>query len=134
MKYYVFLFLTSLVLSMSVHAAQPKIEIIERFDDLRMVAFISIKDIDDSPEWNANLTPPPLTVGEAVQAVKEFIEKTGTFSEIREIEIRPVPGHETKWHYLIKVANDSKRSKFDIYLVLMNGAVISAMIEPQGYK
>jgi hypothetical protein len=134
MKYCICLFLTSLFISTNVLAAQPKIEIIERFDDLRMVAFISIKDIDDSPEWKANLTPPPLTVGEAIQAVNEFSKKTGTLSDIKEIEIRPVPGHESKWHYLIKVANDSKRSKFDIYLVLMNGTVISAMIEPQGYK
>ena len=121
MKYYIYLFVSSLVFSTNVYALQPNIEIVEQFDDLRMVAFISEKDIDDSPVWNTNLTPPPLTVGEAIQAVKKFNKTTDAFSDIKEIEIRPVPEHETKWHYLIKVANDAKRSKFDIYMVLMNG-------------
>jgi len=45
-----------------------------------------------------------------------------------------VPRHGKQWHYLIKVANESLRSKYSVYVVLMNGVVIPAMIEPEGYK
>lgn len=134
MKYYSSVFFAIFFFSTNVHAFQPKVEIFEQFDNLKMVAFISMKDIGNSPEWNPNLSHPPLTVGEAIQAVKDFNKKSDTFGSIKEIEIRPVPKHEKKWHYLIKVTNDSMKSKYDIYVVLMNGLVIPGIIEPQGYK
>jgi hypothetical protein len=112
------------------HAVQPKIEIFEQFDDLRMVAFLSMKDIDNSPEWNPGLTPPPLTVGEAIQAVKSSFK----IGDIKEIELRLVPKYEKKWHYLIKTTNEAMKSKFSTYVVLMNGVIVPAIIEPQGYK
>lgn len=130
MKYYSYLFFTILFMSTNSHAIQPKIEIFEQFDNLRMVAFISVKDIDSSPEWNPELTLPPLTVGEAIQAVKNSFK----IGAIKEIEIRPIPKHKKKWHYLIKVANDEMKSKLSTYVVLMNGIVVPAIIEPQGYK
>lgn len=131
MKYYRCLLIAILVLSTNVHAFQPNIEIFEQFDNIRMVAFISIEDINNNPDWNPDLGAPPLTVGEAIQAVKDFIKST---KPIKEIEIRSVPKHEKKWHYLIKIANDAMKTKYDIYVVLMSGKVIPAIIEPQGYK
>jgi hypothetical protein len=53
---------------------------------------------------------------------------------IREIEIRPLPGYPTRWHYLVKVANDALISKYSLYVVLMDGKIIPASIEPEGYK
>jgi hypothetical protein len=35
-----------------------------------------------------------------------------------------------KWHYLIKTANSAMRFKYNIYVVLMNGKVVPAIIEP----
>jgi len=134
MKYYRCLLIATLVLSANVHALQPKIEIIEQFDNLRMVAFIGMEDINNNPEWNPDSGAPPLTVGEAIQSVKDFIKTSDTSIDIKEIEIRPVPKREKQWHYLIKIANDAMKSKYDIYVVLMNGKVIPAIIEPQGYK
>jgi len=131
MKYYLCIFITSLVLSTNVYAYQPKIEIIEQFDNLKMVAFISKKDINNNPEWNPDLGAPPLTISGAIQALKNFIKISGP---IKEIEIRQVPKHDKQWHYLIKVSNDSMKSKYSIYVVLMNGVVIPAIIEPQSYK
>jgi len=131
MKYYRCLLITFLVISTNVYAYQPKVEIIEQFDNLKMVAFISMEDIKNNPEWNPNLGTPPLTVSEAIQAVKNFIK---ILAPIKEIEIRQVPKHEKQWHYLIKVANDSMKSKYSIFVVLMNGTVIPAMIEPQSFK
>ena len=134
MKYYRFLFVAILVLSTNAYAFQPKIEIIEQFDNLRMVAFISVKDINNDPEWNPDLDSPPLSVGDAIKAVKEFSKPSKTDGKIKEIEIRQVPNHEARWHYLIKTTNDAMKTKMSIYVVLMNGKVIPAIIEPQGYK
>jgi len=57
-----------------------------------------------------------------------------TSLDIKEIEIRPIPKYEKHWHYLVKVTDDAMKFKFSIYVVLMNGQVVPAIIEPQGYK
>ena len=134
MKYYRNLFLTLFVFSSNVYAYQPKIEIFEQFDNLRMVAFIEEKDINNSPEWTPGLSPIPLTVSGAIQAVAKLTKASNAPDAIKEIEIRPVPNFEKHWHYLIKVDNEAMNSKYNIYVVLMNGKVIPAIIEPQGYK
>jgi len=118
-------------LSFKTFAYEPKIEIIEQFDELRMIAFISKEDINANPAWSPDLGRPPLTVVGAINAVKKFNKEP---TVIKEIEIRPVPKHEKQWHYLMKIANDKMKSKYDIYVVLMSGKVIPAIIEPQGYK
>lgn len=123
-----------LAFSTNVYASQPKIEIFEQFDALRMVAFISKKDINSSPQWGPVSGALPLTVAEAMQAVKDFTKNPDIYSSIKEIELRPVPKHEMHWHYLIKVANDEMKTQYNIYVVLMNGKVIPALIEPAGYK
>jgi hypothetical protein len=38
--------------------------------------------------------------------------------------------YKNKWHYLIKTANSAMRFKYNIYVVLMNGKVVPAIIEP----
>jgi len=131
MKKYSCLLITIFFLSTKAYAFQPKIEIIEQFDDLKMVAFISPDDIKSDAEWNPNLEAPPLTVDGAIQAVKAFVKLSG---EIKKIELKQLPKYENHWHYLIMADNDSMKSKYSIYVVLMSGAVIPAIIEPQGYK
>jgi len=131
MKYYRYLLIFITVISSSAHAFEQKIEIIEQFDNLKMIALISPEDIHNNPEWNPNLEVPPLTVSAAIQAVKNF---TKILNPINEIEIRAVPKYKKKWHYLIKIADESMKSKYDIFVVLMSGKVIPAIIEPQGYK
>ena len=134
MQYYRYLLMLMLLLSTNAYALQPKIEIVEQFDNLRMVTFISKKDISNSPKWNPNLEVPPLSVDGAIKAVKKFLKNSKNSIEISEVEIRPVPRHENHWHYLIKLTNNTKQTKYDIYVVLMDGKVIPAIIEPQGYK
>lgn len=134
MKYCAGFFFAALLLSSSAQALQHKVEIYEQFDKLKVIAFVGIQAIEESPEWDPNLMPPPLTVGAAIQAVKDYLPSSDTLGPVTEIEIRPVPKHQKKWHYLIKVANDAMQSKYDIYVVLMNGMVTPAIIEPQGYK
>ena len=134
MKYFRWLPIFFLILSANAHALQSKIEKLEQFDNLRMVAFVDKKAIRDSPEWNPNIDPPPLTIVEAIQAVKEFNKASKNLGAIKEIEIRPVPNYEKHWHYLIKIANDLMKTKYSIYVVLMSGKVVPAIIEPQAIK
>jgi len=131
MKYYRYLLIAILVLSTNAYAFQPKLEIIEQFDNLRMVAFVSLEDVNNSPQWNPDSGTPSLTVGEAVQAVRNFVKHQAI---VKEIELRPLPNHVIHWHYLIKVQNDEMKSKYSVYVVLMSGKVIPAIIEPEGYK
>ncbi|VAW56988.1 hypothetical protein MNBD_GAMMA07-2027, partial [hydrothermal vent metagenome] len=35
------------------------------------------------------------------------------------------------WHYLVKTEDNTAKTKYNIYVVLMNGKVIPAIIEPQ---
>ena len=131
MKYYSSLLLAFSFLISNAYAYQPKVEIIEQFDNLKMIAFIHKDDINSNPEWNPNLEAPPMTTIEAIQALKSSIKALGS---IKEIEIRQIPKHNTQWHYLIKVADETMSSKVSIYVVLMNGKVIPGIIQPQGYK
>ncbi len=128
------LLIVMLGFSINAYAFQPRIQILEQFDDLTMVAYISVKDINSNPEWNPDMGPPPLTVSQAIQAVKNYVKISKKSRIIKEIEIRPVPNHAKHWHYLIKITNDEMKTKYNIYVVLMNGKVIPAIIEPQGYK
>ena len=59
-----------------------------------MVAFINMTDISKSPEWNPDVSTLPLSVNEAIQAVKAYINNSQHPMHIKEIEIRPVPKHE----------------------------------------
>ena len=136
MKYLFFLSATILFSSSSASAIEPNIEIIEQFDNMRTVAFVSIKDIEDSPVWYPGASgdsTPPIGVDDAIHAVSAFAGLRDA-NTVKEIEIRPVPDYEDRWHYLVKVTNDSSVSKFDIYVVLMSGKVLPAIIEPQAYK
>jgi len=134
MKHYRYLLLAILVSSVNAYADQAKIEIVEQFDNINMVAFISINDVKESPAWDPGSDAPPLTINEAVQAVKKYTKNSKNPVDVKEIEIRRFPKHEGRWHYLIKIADDAMKSKYDIYVVLMDGKVIPAIIEPQGYK
>ncbi len=131
MKIYRLLFFSIIALSAPVQAFQPAFEIVEHFDDLKTVAFIPKEEINKNPEWDPALSEPPVSVLDAIQAIKEF-SKTPVI--IDEIEIRQVPRHQGQWHYLIKVSNDAMKYKFSIYVVLMSGKVIPAIIEPETYK
>ena len=120
-----------LVLPATVLALQPSLEIIERFGDLRVVAFVNAGQIDRSPAWSPESSAPPLTVEEAVEAVAEFIEAT---PDVREIDLKPLPRFEDRWHYLIKLPAERGRAEYEIYMVLMDGKVVPALIEPESYK
>ena len=68
----------------------------------------------------------PLSIDDAIAAVQEFGNEPNAEFAIDRIEIKPVPKHANHWHYL---ANDAKVTHYDLYIVLMDGKVIPAMIE-----
>lgn len=133
MTYHRWLFAIILICATHAQAFEPTVEIVEQFDNSRVVAFVKKNDIENSPEWNPNRDAPPLSVALAVDKVEQF-NQSKAIGAIKEIEIRPVPRHPTHWNYLIKVDDDEMRTKYAVYVVLMNGMVIPAIIEPQSYK
>ena len=117
--------------------AQPyqfKTEVIEQFDDVKVVAFVSEADIEHSMQWDPMKEPPPLSIEAAVNAInKQYLESTNGSGSllVTEIELRQLPQHKNYWHYIIKGKADSE----DIYyFVLMSGKVIPAIVETESVK
>ncbi len=133
------LLLTLMVFSTNALSYQPSlIEIVEQIDDVRFVAFIRESDLENYPQWNSMKEAPPLTIAEAVQAVHNYHKKNNAelaAETVNKIELKKITRHEKYWHYLVKIkVNSSKKARYQIYVVLMNGKVIPALNEPPSYK
>ena len=127
--------LALIVLASTAHAFESKIEIYEQFDNARVVAFVSEQDIRNSPQWNPEEQALPLSVNAAIKAVRSFIHDSSAIQKLQEIEIRKVSGFVGYWHYLVQMeAGDGAHPKSRIYVVLMDGKVIPAIIEPETFK
>jgi hypothetical protein len=112
MKYKWLLLLLALI-STNVLSYQPSLEIFEKFDDVKLVAFINESDIENYPLWNSLSGEPPISISGAIQAVKEFhnARKESAFKDsIKEIELRQMSAHRKNyWHYLVKTRKDKIR-------------------------
>ena len=117
----------------SAAAMQFPVEIVEQFDEARVVAFIQPQDLTSAPVWDPLAGPPPLTVAEAVAAVKarRLQDKKGESLSIEELELRKISDRDSHWHYLIKT-REGERVRY--YVVLMNGKVIPSVREPEAVK
>jgi len=109
-------------------------EIIEQFDDSKIVAFINESQFANAKPWNPMSEAPPFTLQQAIQAMKQHYideKKDPAALSVSEIEVRKTLAHKELWHYIIKarVGHDTL-----YYLVLMNGSVIPAVVEPESYK
>lgn len=111
-------------------AADYKVVIVERFDNIRVIAVINSDDIVESPKWNPDTGQIPLSVGDAINAVRNFGVDPGMAGATKEIEIKDLKNHQDRWHYLVKTLTTSKsHQKCDVFVVLMNGKVIPAARE-----
>lgn len=134
------LLLTLTIFSANAQSYQPSIEIIEQFDDVRLIAFIHDSDLENYPQWKPLAEAPPLTISKAIQAVHNFHKKNDAklvVETIKEIELRVIPRRENYWHYLVKIEVNSisdDDAQFQVYVVLMNGKVIPALTETESYK
>lgn len=131
------LLLPLVLFSVTVHAAEFPIEIIEYVDETKVVTFINEEDIERTVGWVPFESPLPLTIADALALVQKFIapdpEMAG--SQLTEIELRRIPHHEIHWHYVVRMTahtRDKPRSWF--FIVLMNGKVIPGLAEPEGIK
>lgn len=133
-----YLLLLLVFTSVNAQSYQPSIEVFERFDDVKLVAYINTSDIENYPLWHSLSEAPPLSIANAIQAVNELYKANNESipaGTIKEIELREIPQHEKYWHYLIKIkVNNSEKPKYQVYVVLMNGKVIPAMLQPESYK
>lgn len=105
-------------------------ELVEPFGGYRLVVFVAEQDIASSPTWKPDAEAPPLSVEEAIQAVRGFGKDLDSSNAIAEIDLRPVPNHDGFWHYLIEVSDDEMSHKFSVFIVFMNGKVVPAIVEP----
>ena len=132
------MYLLLLLAIFSGNAQSSSIEIIERFDDIRVVAFVNEGDIDNYPLWHPLTEAPPLSISAAIEAVNNLYKVNDAeliVESIQEIELRKIPNHKKYWHYLVKVkGNDDEKVKYQVYVVLMNGKVIPALIETESFK
>ena len=131
---YRWIFLLIPLLASPVFAYQFPTEIIERFDDNKIVAFVNESHFTNSKPWNPLQEAPPLTVAGAIRGVKKhYIAEKNDIADlsIAEIEIRKTPLHKGLWHYIIKA---HAKGKNIYYFILMNGVVIPAVVEPESYK
>ncbi len=139
MNYKWLLLLLTLTVSVAnAQAYQSSIEIIEQFDDVKLVAFIRESDLENYPQWNPVKEAPPLTINKAIQAVHNYHKKNNAelaTETVNEIELKKMTRHEKYWHYLIKIKiNGSDDARYQVYVVLMNGKVIPALTETESYK
>ena len=67
-----YLFLLLAFTSVNAQSYQPSIEIYERFDDVKLVAFVNESDIENYPLWHSLSEVPPLSIADAIQAVKDL--------------------------------------------------------------
>jgi|GEM_PF-1657998 len=126
------------LLAANAQALQPSIEIIEQLDDLKLVAFVDEKNLENYPLWINLEENPPLQINRAIRAIQDLYNKNGNklnSSGIKEIELKEIPHHKNYWHYIIRVEGNSENRSIDqVYVILMNGKVIPALIETESYK
>ena len=135
MNFFRLITLVIVISATSAYASQSNVDLYERFDDFRVVAVIKKEDINNSPTWNPGMDPLPLSVDGAIQSIRDFIKQPDMIGAIEKIEIRGIKNYPGHWHYLFKVATDDTNSSgYKMYLVLLNGKVIPAFIEPDAIK
>jgi hypothetical protein len=135
MNYYRLITLVIAIFATGAHASQNKTEIVEQFDNIRVVTFIESDDITNSPVWNPDIDPLPLSVDGAIQAIRDFSKQAPNIGSVKEIELRTIKDNPGHWHYLVKMAGkDANKQKCKVYAVLMDGKVIPAIIEPESIK
>ncbi len=132
------LLLTLTVSGANAQSYQSSIEIIEQFDDVRLVAFIRESDLENYPTWNTMKDAPPLTIAQAIKAVHDYHKKNNAelaAETVNEVELKKITRHEKYWHYLVKIKiNGGDDAKYQVYVVLLNGKVIPALTETESYK
>lgn len=126
--------LALLLISRHVAAFEFPIQLTEYLDDKKIVVSINESDIDKSLSWEPESGSPPLTMADALSAVRKQIATDGSKSvpELVEIELKQIPHHPLQWHYLVKMRVHNEDGEIPSYfVVLMNAKVIPALPRPE---
>jgi hypothetical protein len=126
-----------LLFSCNAFAVKFPIEITEYIDEVKVDAFINEADLNSTAKWTPFDAAPALSVGAALEAIKQYLHTDKHFTEtsLSGIELKPVPGHDAYWHYLIKMNGIADgKSQAHFFVVLMDGKVIAALAEPESIK
>jgi len=123
----------------SAGATQFPLEIIEHFDDTKIVIYVQQADVDQAPTWEPGRGAPPLSIEQLVKSVTAHNSGTPGSAEfqIRKIELKPVLRNPKRnsWYYLLRLkAIRDGRPEIEYLAVLMSGKVLPAIREPDPYK
>lgn len=126
-----------LLFSFEVLATEFPIVIREYIDDIKIDAYINKTDLDSLEPWTPFESPPRLSVGGALMAVKNYIDADTRYADFSlvGIELKLLPQHERYWHYIVKIntlLEDRREPGF--FIVLMDGKVIPAIMQPDSIK
>lgn len=132
-------FLILSLFSQAAFAIQFPLEIIEHFDDTKIVIYVQQADIDKAPSWSPAEGAPPLTIEGLVKDIQKrnSQSKESADLQIRKIELKPILHNEkqNRWYYLVRMKAIRNGSTHVEYVaVLMNGMVLPAIREPDPYK
>jgi hypothetical protein len=127
------------LISGNVLADQFPVEIIEYFNDTKVVVYVNESDIEKAPIWNPTKGAPPLTIAMLIKDVQEWNSSAPDLAgmQIHEIELKPIRHHEKqdRWYYLVHLTGPkSKHSGRQYLAVLMNGKIVPAIREPASFK
>lgn len=126
-----------LLLSSSVFAFEFPIEMIEGVDGEKVIVYVNKSDIDKDVRWTPSDGEPPVSIMDALAAVKAFLKNMpgNAGLTLEEIQLRRIPHHNNDWHYMVvmQAVSDGKPVT-QYYAVLMSGKVIKAIREPESFK
>ena len=120
-----------------IYAGPNSVELLEYINGKKVVAFINEQDIDASADWHPFSGNPPVSFSKLTASIKEYINANADLAnaELSEIELRPIPHHKEKWHYVVTLKKKVDGEIHNEYIVvLMNGKLIPAFREPDSIK
>lgn len=129
--------LAAMLVGAKAQAVEFPIEIQEYMDDIRLVAFINQSDIDQTAQWKPAAGPPPLSIAEVLELLKQRAASNPKMKDavLTEIELRQIPRYENYWHYVVKMRHQENGKPKPLYfVVLMNGKIIPGLREPESIK
>lgn len=113
------------------------IELMEYVGTHRVVAFIDAKDVEAVPTWRPFQGPPPETMEEALEDVRDYVAADEIFESARveQVSLRQIPHLEDRWHYVVALeTNEGAETRNRYLVVLMNGKIVPAIEAPQSIK
>ena len=134
-----YMLLFAMAVVAKVNAAPWPLEIYDVMDDHKIVVFLHDDDIIASPEWRPSEGPPPLTIEAALRHLRDWIgnDKRLAGAEFHELELKPIHSHDQqhRWYYLVQLTHvDGGHGKPRYAVILLNGKVVPAMVEPASFK